>query len=173
MLIPGISEIYPFDDLIWENNNVGMDVRDLILKTKKTTEECESLIESLEDLSLDDDYLIADLLAAPADENIYIFQDLCVAELILLLALKTQDNERVQENCEWLLDYKKINQKRLKTYHCINTILQLNKMTHYGISLEKLYTREILNNALALIDGEDVFKLESELENAWFDDRSL
>lgn len=161
MIIPGLSEIYPTDDLVWENNNVGMEARNSILKTDKTVADCEQLIEDLEDLNQEDDVLISTLIGLPSDSD-SIFTDLRIAELITLLALKTQDNERIQEGCEWLIHYKKINPRRLKVYQCINTILQLEGMTEYGISLEKLYTRPILKDALALIDGEDVFPLVSE-----------
>ncbi|MEH6456639.1 MAG: YcaO-like family protein [Cocleimonas sp.] len=163
IIVPGMSEIYPIDDLVWENNNAGMGVRDRILKGDMTHHECEQLIQELEDLNLGDEYLIAKLIGMPADTN-NIFEDLRVAELITLLALKTQDNERIQEGCEWLLHYQQINTRRLKTYQCINTILQLDGMTNFGNALEKLYTRSILNDALALISGEDVFLLISDWE---------
>ena len=161
IIVPGMSEIYPVDDLVWENNNAGMDLRKLILKPNKTTDECEQLIESLEELDLDDDYSVAALIGLTSDQN-NIFNDLCIAELITLLALKTQDNERIQEGCEWLIDYQQFNHHRLKTYQCINTLLQLDGMKQYATALEKLYTKPILNNALALIDGEGVFPLVSD-----------
>lgn len=161
ILVPGMSEIYPADDLVWENNNIGMDVRDRILKLDKSSEECEQLIEALEDLNKDDQYLVSALIGMPGDED-SIFKDLRIAELITLLALKTQDNERIQEGCEWLLHFKQIDPRRLKIYQCINTILQLDGMTNYASALEKLYTRPILNDALRLIDGEDVFPLISD-----------
>ena len=161
IIIPSMSEIYPIDDLIWENNNIGISVRDQILKPNKTIKECEQLIQDLEDLNQEDNHLISDLICMTADAD-NIFKDLSLVELITLLALKTQDNERIQEGCEWLSHYKKINPHRLKTYQCINTILQLDSMTNYGNALSKLYTRPILNDALALIDGEDIFPLVSE-----------
>ena len=159
-LVPAMSEIYPADDLVWENNNAGIDMRQDILKENKSTDDCVTLIEKLEDLNFDDQYPVAALIGLPADKN-SIFTDLRIAELTTLLALKIQDNERIQEGCEWLLHFKQINSKRLKTYQCINTLLQLENMVEYGPSLEKLYGREVLKNALALIDGEDVFPLES------------
>jgi len=163
IIVPSISEVYPKDDLVWENNNAGIDVRSQILKVDKTPEECEKLIEDLENLNLDDHYLVSVLIGMPSDAD-SIFQDLCIAEIITLLALKVQDNERIQEGCEWLLHFQQINQRRLKVYKCINTILQLDGMTNYGTALEKLFTRHILNDALALIDGEDVFPLVCDWE---------
>ena len=161
IIIPGMSEIYPVDDLILENNNAGIGVREQILKEDKTLAECELLIQDLEDLNQEDHCLVSSLIAMPADSD-SIFIDLCVAELITLLALKVQDNERIQEGCEWLLHFKQLNPRRLKTYQCINTILQLDNMTNYATALEKLYTRAILNDGLALIDGEDAFPLTSQ-----------
>jgi len=161
IIIPSISEIYPVEDLVWENNNAGIKVRHQILNKHKSITECEQLIENLEELDLDDEYLVSKLIGMPADSD-SIFHDLSIAELILLLALKTQDNERIQEGCEWILHYQNLDQNRLKTYKCINTILQLDEMTNYAKVLERLYPRDILNDALGLIAGEDIFPLESK-----------
>ncbi len=161
IIVPGMSEIFPVDDLVWENNNVGIHIRDAILNKNKSKQDCEQLINELETLNLNDEYLVSKLLGLAADKD-SIFVDLRVAELITLLALKVQDNERIQEGCEWLIHFKQINPKRLKIYQCINTLLQLDRMVNYGEALEKLYGHEILNDALALIDGEDIFPLRSD-----------
>ncbi len=163
ILVPGMSEIYPAEDLVWDNNNAGIDLRNDILKQDKTPAECEALIEKIEDLNFDDQYPVAALIGLAADKE-SIFADLCLAELITLLALKIQDNERIQEGCEWLLHFKQIDPGRLKTYQCINTLLQLDGMVNYADSLAKLYAKDVLNDALALIDGEDVFPLRSDWE---------
>ncbi len=161
VLVPGISEIYPPDDLVWENNNAGMDIRNAILAKNKSKEDCEALIEKIDDLNADDQHPVAALIGMPADKD-SIFADLRIAELTTLLALKAQDNERIQEGCEWLLHFRQINLQRLKTYQCINTLLQFEGMVQYGTLLEKLYGKKVLADALALIDGEDVFPLESD-----------
>ena len=161
ILVPGMSEIYPEDDLVWENNNAGINLRNAILNKNKSIEDCVSLIEKIEDLNADDQHPVAALIGLPADSD-SIFSDLRIAELITLLALKTQDSERVQEGCEWILDFRQINPQRLKTYKCIHTLLQLDGMSKYGVTLEKLYGKETVNDALSLIDGEDIFPLESE-----------
>ncbi len=163
VLVPGMSEIYPVDDLVWENNNAGIDLRDAILAKNKTVEDCSQLIEKIEDLNFDDQHPVAALMGLPADKD-SIFADLRIAELITLLALKAQDSERVQEGCEWLLHFRQIKPERLKTYQCIHTLMQLDGMSQYGEALEKLYGKDTMNAALSLIDGEDVFPLESDWE---------
>ncbi|HIP07694.1 MAG TPA: 30s ribosomal protein S12 methylthiotransferase accessory protein YcaO [Mariprofundaceae bacterium] len=161
VLVPGMSEIYPSDDLVWENNNAGMDIRKAILAKNKSKEDCEALIEKIDDLNADDQHPVAALIGLPADKD-SIFADLRIAELTTLLALKVQDNERIQEGCEWLLHFRQVNPQRLKTYQCINTLLQFEGMVEYGASLEKLYGKKVLSDALALIDGEDVFPLDGD-----------
>jgi len=161
ILVPGMSEIYPVDDLVWENNNAGIDFRKALLKQDKTREDIKTLLEKIDELNFDDQYPVAALIGMPADKD-SIFSELRLAELSTLLALKIQDNERIQEGCEWLLHFRQIDPKRLKVYQCINTLLQLDGMPKYGESLQKLYGKEVLGNALALIDGEDIFPLESD-----------
>jgi len=161
ILVPGMSEIYPPDDLVWENNNAGMDIRKAILAKNKTKQDCENLIEKIDDLNADDQHPVAALIGLPADKD-SIFADLRIAELTTLLALKIQDNERIQEGCEWLLHFRQINPQRLKTYQCINTLLQFEGMANYATSLKKLYGEKVLSDALALIDGEEIFPLDSD-----------
>ena len=161
VLVPGMSEIYPVDDLFWENNNAGIAFRKAILAPNKTPEDCAKLIEKIEDLNLDDQLPVAGFIGLPADKD-SIFSDLRIAELITLLSLKAQDSERVQEGVEWLLHFQQINPQRLKTYQCIHTLLQLEGMSQYGLALQKLYGEKTINDALSLIDGDDVFPLESD-----------
>ncbi len=161
IIVPGLSEIYPVDDLVWENNNIGIDLRDDILKQNKTVQDCDNLIKKIEALNLDDQHPVAALIGLPADKD-SIFADLRIAELMTLLALKINDRERVQEGCEWLLHFAQINPQRLKVYRCINTLLQMDRMSQYGTALEKLYGSDTLENALSLLEGKDVFPLASD-----------
>ena len=163
ILVPGMSEIYPSDDLAWENNNAGVSFREMILAENKSPMECEELIEKLEALNLDDQLPVAEFIGLATDKD-SIFSDLRIAELITLLALKAQDSERVQEGVEWLLHFQQINPQRLKTYQCIHALLQLEGMSQYGHALQKLYGEQTISDALSLIDGKDVFSLSSHWE---------
>jgi len=169
ILVPGLSEIYPVDDLVWENNNTGVQLRERILKQNKTPIECQELLEVLEDLNLDDQHPVAALIGLPADKNT-IWAELRVAELITLLALQSGDEDRTVEGCQWLLHFKQISAERLNVYACIDTILQLKiedkslseSLSLYSDSLVKLYGKDGLDKALSLIAGDTVFSLENE-----------
>lgn len=165
ILVPGLSEIYPVDDLIWENNNTGVSLRDAILKPDKTALECEELLQQLEDLNHDDQYPVATLIGLAADKD-SIWSDLRVAELMTLLALRIVDKERASEGCQWLLHFKQIDPLRLSVYRCIDSLLQLEHqdggLKVYLDSLTRLYGEDAVDKALRLLAGEEVFKLSSD-----------
>ncbi len=162
ILVPGVSEIYPVDDLIWENNNAGISLRSAILKKDKSLLECQELLEKLEALNLDDQQPVAALIGMPADKDT-IWAELRIAELLTLLALRVNDKERALEGCQWLLHFKQINPQRLNVYRCIDSLLQLESLqkerSGYIASLLKLYGKSCVDDALALLAGEEVFSL--------------
>lgn len=171
ILVPGLSEIYPVDDLVWENNNVGVPLRSAILKQNKTPIECQQLLEKLEKLNLDDQHPVAALIGLPADKA-SIWSELRVAELITLLALQSGDEDRTAEGCQWLLHFKQISAERLNVYACIDSLLQLKEsdksladsLSSYSDSLVKLYGKGGLDKALSLISGDNIFILENQWE---------
>ncbi len=162
ILVPGVSEIYPVDDLVWDNNNVGIPLRNAILKTNKTPLECQELLDKLETLNLDDQQPVAALIGMPADKD-SIWAELRIAELLTLLALRINDKERALEGCQWLLHFKHIDPQRLDIYRCIDSLLQLesleSELSGYITSLVKLYGKNCVDDALALLAGEDIFPL--------------
>ncbi|MDY0115993.1 MAG: YcaO-like family protein [Sulfurimonadaceae bacterium] len=53
MIVPGFSEVYPINDLIYNNKNRGKEIRDMVLNPHKyDTEDILTMVENLED-SLD------------------------------------------------------------------------------------------------------------------------
>ena len=167
ILVPGLSEIYPVDDLVWENNNAGITLRDAILKENKSLLECQELLEKLEALNLDDQQPVAALIGLAADKG-SIWAELRIAELLALLALRINDKERVLEGCQWLLHFKQINPQRLNVYRCIDCLLQLEslegELPSYITSLVKLYGKKCVDDALALLAGEEIFSLSAHWE---------
>ena len=69
ILVPGYSEIYPVEDLIWDNTNKALDFRADILNIHiLNDQDLESLLERLEDSELDNHNLISDLIGIVFDE---------------------------------------------------------------------------------------------------------
>ena len=54
ILVPGYSEIYPVEDLVWDNTNQALAFREDILNLQGWTMSLEALLERLEDSELDE-----------------------------------------------------------------------------------------------------------------------
>ncbi|HIO92246.1 MAG TPA: hypothetical protein EYG68_05290 [Leucothrix mucor] len=162
-----MSEIYPPDDLIWANNNVGMDLRERILSLDDNPENHADLLLDLNQRDLDEQQPVAALIGLPADKD-SIWADLRIAELKTLLALKSGDDDQSLEGCQWLIYFAQLDAERLKTYRCVDALLQFklsdeDKLhTQHKTSLGKLFGEKHLLEAEALIRGETVFSLQSD-----------
>ena len=63
ILVPGMSEIYPVEDLEWENNSVGNDIRPAMVRLPDLSdEECSELLDDLQTLNLGDDRPLWEIL---------------------------------------------------------------------------------------------------------------
>ena len=154
VLVPGMSEIYPVDDLEWENNSNGAVVRPAILNLAELDDTaCGELLDTLNDLNLADERPVAALIGLAPDEG-SLWADLRVGELKALLALAIGDTEAVLEGCEWVRQFEQLDAGRRRVYQCVATLLALDDPDSYEAALLSLYGEETLDMAADLIDGE-------------------
>jgi len=157
IIVPGMSEIYPVDDLEWENNSVGNDIRPAILQlTDLSDDECAELLDTLNELGLDDQRPVAALIGLAADAGSF-WKDLRVGELKTLLALALGDEEAIREGCDWVRHFEQLNERRRKVYRCIESLLNLGDAAPYSDALKHLYGADTLQQAQALLNGEQRF----------------
>lgn len=168
ILVPSMSEIYPTDDLLWANNNEGIDLRQRILNVENDSiETLTNLLINLNNRDLDDQQPVAALIGLPADKD-SLWSDLRIAELKTLIALKIGDDDQALEGCQWLNYFTQLNPERLKTYRCVDALLQFKlqdlEQTHHQHrdSVAKLFGEKHLQQAEALLRGESVFSLQSD-----------
>lgn len=154
IIVPGMSEIYPVDELEFENNSVVNGFREAILNLSDLDdEECGDLLEALNEGGFADERRVAPLVGlAPGDDPFW--KDLRVGELRTLLALVTGDEEAILEGCEWIRHFGQINPERRKVYRCVESLLKLNDETRYAVALRNLYGAEVLGQAAGLLQGE-------------------
>ena len=101
ILVPGMSEIYPLDDLEWENNSNGAAVRPAILNlTELDDDQCGQLLDTINELNIADERPVAALIGLAADAG-SIWADLRIGELKTMLALAAGDMDAVREGCEY------------------------------------------------------------------------
>ena len=154
ILVPGMSEIYPIDELEWENNSNGAIVRPAILNLAELDDDaCEQLLDNLNELNIADERPVAALIGLAPDAGT-LWADLRVGELKAMLALAIGDTDAVREGCEWVRSFDQLNADRRRTYSCIETLLELDDPDAYEAALVGLYGDDTLDLASDLIDGE-------------------
>ena len=154
IIVPGMSEIYPIDELEWENNSVGIEIREPILHLADLDdEECGDLLDTLNENGVDDQRPVAALIGlAPGSDPFW--QDLRVGELKTLLALASGDNEAIAEGCEWVRSFDQLSAERRRIYRCVETLHTLDDDERYAPALHSLFGAETLATATALLEGE-------------------
>ena len=157
ILVPGMSEIYPLDDLEWENNSVGNAIREAILHLPELDEEeCTDLLDTLNELDLQDQRPVAALIGLAADEGT-LWADLRVGELKALLALAIGDEQAIRDGCEWVRNFEQIEPWRRLVYRCIETLLELGGAERHRTALDDLYGDATVASAEAMLRREQKF----------------
>lgn len=158
ILVPGVSEIYPVDELEFENNSIGNALREAVLNlTDLDDEECADLLDTLNDSSLADERPVAALIGlAPGSDPFW--SDLRVGELKTLLALAIGDVEAIIEGCEWVRQFNQLDADRRRVYRCIEALVRLDEYSEDSSGFEPallaLHGEATLAQATALLDGE-------------------
>lgn len=160
VIIPGMSEIYPIDDLEYENNSIANDFREAVLYLPELDdEECTDLLDTLNDTGIADDRPVAALIGLAPDPGSF-WEDLRVGELKTLLALAVGAEEAIREGCDWIHHFAQIHPERLQVYRCIRTLLNLCDTGEYDPfrhALSSLYGPAILKQAEAMLTREQRF----------------
>ncbi|NKI71364.1 30s ribosomal protein S12 methylthiotransferase accessory protein YcaO [Collimonas pratensis] len=157
ILVPGMSDIYPVDDLEWDNSSVGNDIREPILYlTNLDDDECADLLETLNELGLADQRPVAALIGLAADAG-SLWKELRVGELKTLLALAIGDLDAVREGCDWIRHFNQISVERQLVYRCIESLIGLGDASVYADALRQLYGAAALQQAEALLKREQRF----------------
>jgi ribosomal protein S12 methylthiotransferase accessory factor len=157
IFVPGMSEIYPVEELQWENNTVGNLVRPYLLRLPELTEDdCNELLEILLDLDLADNLPITTLIGLCADPGTT-WVGLRVGELKALLGLAIGDEDTILEGCAWISQFGQLDEKRQRVYRCISDLVQLEDTAPFAANLQLLYGTETLRQAQALVNREERF----------------
>lgn len=154
VLVPSISEIYPIDDLEWENTAVVNDIRADILNCQHLSKsQCANLLEKMNDTGVDDQRTVASFIGLAADAGT-LWEDMRIGEFKTLLALAAGDVEAILEGCDWIRQFDQLDAKRKLVYSCIETLLTLEDSAPYSNALQSLYGTKTVQQAQDLISGE-------------------
>ncbi len=157
ILVPGMSEIYPVDELEWENNSVGNDVRAAILNLPALDDDaCAELLAMLDERDIADQRPVAALIGLAADAGSF-WEDLRVGELKTLLALAVKDEAAIREGCDWIKHFEHIDAARRRVYRCIEVLLELGDAAPFRDAVSQLFGAAALQEAEALLGGRSRF----------------
>ena len=158
ILVPGYSEIYPIEDLIWDNTNKALLFRKDILNLHHLDQvSLGKLLESLENNELDEYGDIATLIGIEFDENTP-WGQLTVLELKLLIYLALGQLEDAQELVGAFLQYNDNTIERRLFYQALNAALEIwlednLELEDYIINLRRMFGNERMDAVMGSVDG--------------------
>ena len=162
IVVPGMADLYPVDDLIHNNNNRAIGLRGAVLRLDDlSVDEAGELESQLEQAGLDDYLHVAELIGVCPDPGT-LWSHMRVGELRCLLALRTGDLSSAQAWSDWVLRCGLLSDERLRLFRCINQLLQfrLDAERHtenFEYLLQKIYGQPLLTRVRSMLSGEDVF----------------
>lgn len=158
ILVPGYSEIYLVEDLIWDNTNKALQFREDILNIHRLDDEqLEALVERLEECDSDDYTDIVTLIGIEFDDNT-VWGQLTILELKLLIYIALQQFEEAKDLVEQFLQYNTNTVERGLFYQCLNVVLEVEldddmDLNDYKTNFRRMFGDEQMDAVIGSMDG--------------------
>ena len=159
ILVPGYSEVYPVEDLIWDNTNKSLYFREDILNIHTLDDEAlQDLVERLEESELDNYSDIRTLIGIEFDENTP-WGQLDIGELKLLIYLALQNYEEAKERVSAFLSYNNNTVERGLFYQAVNAVLDIMLddelvLEDYLPNMTRMFGAERMENVVGTVNGD-------------------
>ncbi|MBU3629391.1 OsmC domain/YcaO domain-containing protein [Polynucleobacter sp. AP-Reno-20A-A9] len=158
ILVPGYSEVYPVEDLIWDNTNKSLLFREDILNLSQLDNaSLTALLDRLENNELDEYGDIATLIGIEFDENT-VWGQLTVLELKLLIHLALNRFDEAHELVGAFLQYNDNTVDRKLFYQALDAALEVHlddelEMSDYESNFRRMYGDARMDAVLGSING--------------------
>ncbi|HZX16360.1 MAG TPA: OsmC domain/YcaO domain-containing protein [Pseudomonas sp.] len=158
ILVPGYSEIYPVEDLIWDNTNKALLFRADILNLHSLNDRgLKSLLRNLENSDVDDYTDITTLIGVEFDDNT-VWGQLTILELKLLIHLALKKFDDAKELVETFLQYNDNTVERGLFYQALNAALEVQmddelEMADFEPNFRRMFGKERMDAVLGSLDG--------------------
>jgi ribosomal protein S12 methylthiotransferase accessory factor len=162
ILVPDYSEVYPVEDLIWDNTNKALMYREDILNLHSlSAEELGDLVNRLEESQLDNYIDIGTLIGIVFDENTA-WGKLTIIELKILIYLALGAHEDAIGLVEEYLQYNDNTVKRGLFYQAISAVLEVTldenlELEHFIESFNRMFGVEVMENVVGSVTGTVCF----------------
>lgn len=158
ILVPGYSEIYPVEDLIWDNTNKALLFRADILNLHSLSDmRLKSLLKSLENSDVDDYTDISTLIGVEFDDNT-VWGQLTILELKLLIYVALKKFDQAKELVEAFLQYNDNSLERGLFYQALNVVLEVQlddelELGDYEANFRRMFGNERMDAVIGSVDG--------------------
>jgi ribosomal protein S12 methylthiotransferase accessory factor len=162
ILVPGYSEIYPSEDLIWDNTNKALMFREDILNIHSLTDEkLKLLLERFEESQLDNYTVISNLIGIAFDENT-VWGRLDIGELKIMIYLILKKYEEAKEIISDFLTFNDNTVERVLFYQALGAVLDITiddelDIDDYVANLNRMYGSEVMENVVGSVTGDVKF----------------
>lgn len=157
IIAPGMSEIYPIDDLVWNNRAAGASLRRELLRLPNMKKpELADFLDRLEIMSYNDHQLVAGCIGILFDDS-SAWTTLRFGELKAMLHLAMGNREDAALWCDWCLDYAALPPERLRLYRLLHTLLNFvlagQDFDSFATGLRLFYREVEIEEARRIIAG--------------------
>ncbi|TLP69971.1 OsmC domain/YcaO domain-containing protein [Pseudomonas nitroreducens] len=158
ILVPGYSEIYPVEDLIWDNTNKALAFRaDILNLHSLNIVRLKSLLKRLEACEVDEYTDITTLIGIEFDDNT-VWGQLTILELKLLINLVAKRFETAKELVEMYLQYNDNTVERGLFYQALSAALEVHldeelEMADFEANFRRMFGNERMDAVLGSLDG--------------------
>ena len=162
ILVPDYSEVYPVEDLIWDNTNKSLLFREDILNIHSLDEDAlADLVERLEESELDNYTEVPTLIGIEFDENT-VWGQLCVGELKGMIYLALQQYEEAYDLVCEFLSYNDNTVERGLYYQALRAVLEIvldNELEFedYQHNLTRMFGDAVMDDVIGAINGDRAF----------------
>ncbi|WP_303854670.1 OsmC domain/YcaO domain-containing protein [Salinicola salarius] len=158
ILVPGYSEVYPVEDLVWDNTNMALAFREDILDLHALDDaQLADLLERLEESELDEQMKIITLIGIEFDENT-VWGQLTILELKLLINLALGQLEDALDQVEMFLQFNDNTVERGLFYQALLAVLQItlddeHELDDYRYNLKRMFGEETMTAVVGSVEG--------------------
>ena len=166
IIVPGMSDIYPADDLIYANSNMGMDWREILLDLPHfhhDPETYQELLDELDEQGIDDATRVREFIGIVAPKASG-WTTLRIGELKSMLYLALGDLEMALDWANWTYNMNSsvFTAERANYYRCLINSLELfidsqRDPQQYRMVFEKMYGKEAVAFAWSAVQGGNPF----------------
>ena len=166
IVVPDMSDIYPADDLIYANSNMGMDWREILLDLPHfhhDPETYQELLDELDEQGIDDATRVREFIGIVAPKASG-WTTLRIGELKSMLYLALGDLEMALDWANWTYNMNSsvFTAERANYYRCLINSLELfmdsqRDPQQYRMVFEKMYGKDAVAFAWSAIQGGNPF----------------